>query len=68
MSAGTLIAIVVGAAVAVVLTFLFGSIPLVWYAAGAVCLFTGFVGPGIACLVVGVLIHVFRFSRRAFRR
>lgn len=68
MSAGTLIAIVVGAAVALVLTFLFGSIPLVWYAAGAVCLFTGFVGPGIACLVVGVLIHVFRFSRRAFRR
>ena len=68
MSAGTLIAIAVGAAVLLVLSFLFGSIPLVWYAAGAVCQFTGFVGPGIACLVVGVLIHVFRFSRRAFRR
>jgi hypothetical protein len=68
MSAGTLIAIVIGAAVALVLAFLFGSIPFVWYAAGAVCLFTGFVGPGIACLVVGVLLHVFRYSRRAFRR
>jgi hypothetical protein len=68
MSAGTLIAIAVGAAVLLVLSFLFGSIPLVWYAAGAVCLFTGLVGPGIACLVVGVLLHVFRFSRRAFRR
>jgi len=68
MSSGLIIAIVVGAAVLLILSFLFGSIPLVWYAAGAVCLFTGFVGPGIACLVVGVLLHVFRFSRRAFRR
>ena len=68
MSAATLIAIVVGAAVLLALVFLFGSIPFVWYAAGAVCLFMGYVGPGIACLVVGVLIHVFRYSRRAFRR
>ena len=68
MSAGLIVAIVVGAAVLLVLSILVGSLPIVWYVAGVVCLFTGFVGPGIALLVVGVLLHVFRFSRKAFRR
>jgi hypothetical protein len=68
MDAGVLIALVVGVAVLLLLSFVVAGIPLIWYAAGAVCLFTGLTGPGVACLVVGLLIHVFQWRRKAPRR
>jgi hypothetical protein len=64
MDSGVLITLVVGGAVLLVLSVLFASIPLVWYLVGAVCLFTGWIGPGLGCLVFGVLIQVFRSRRR----
>jgi hypothetical protein len=47
MESGVLITLVVGGAVLLVLSVLFASIPLVWYLVGAVCLFTGWIGPGL---------------------
>ena len=67
MDAGLIITLVVGGAVLLVLSIFVAAIPLIWYLAGAVCLFMGLIGPGLGCLVVGVLIHLFRFSRKAFR-
>lgn len=51
MDSGVLIAVVVGGAVLLVLSLLFASIPIVWYLVGAVCLFKGWIGPGLGCLV-----------------
>ena len=68
MDADVLIALVVGAAVLLVLSFAVAGIPLIWYVAGAVCLFTGLTGPALACLGVGLVIHVFQWRRKAPRR
>jgi hypothetical protein len=67
MDATVLIALVIGAAVLLVLSFVFAGMPFVWYLAGAVCLYKGLRVPGVACLVVGLLIHGFRHWRKARR-
>jgi len=46
-----------------VLSILFAAIPVVWYLVGAVCLFNGLIGPGLGCLVIGVVIHLFHRRR-----
>ena len=63
MDSGVLIALVVGGAVLLVLSILFAAIPLVWYLVGAVCLFKGWIGPGLGCLVIGVVLHLFHRRR-----
>jgi len=42
---------------------LFAAIPVVWYLVGAVCLFKGWIGPGLDCLVIGVVLHLFHRRR-----
>jgi hypothetical protein len=41
VDASVLIALVTGAAVLLVLSFVFAGMPFVWYFAGAVCLYKG---------------------------
>lgn len=65
MDSGVLIALVVGGAVLLVLSMLFAAIPVVWYLVGAVWLFKGWIGPGLGCLVIGVVLHL--FNRRRVR-
>ena len=60
MDLGVLISLVVGGAVLLVLSLLFAAIPIVWYLVGSACLFKGWIGPGIGCCVLGVLIHLFQ--------
>ena len=67
MDSTVIITLVIGGAVLLVLSIFFWSIPFIWYAAGVVCLYMDLTGPGIACLVIGVLIHVFRYRRKPFR-
>lgn len=67
MSAGILITVVIGAAVLLVLSFVFAGMPFVWYLAGAACLYKGLTVPGVGCLVVGLLIHGVRHWRKARR-
>lgn len=57
MDAGLLLTLVIGAAVLLVLSFVVAGMPFVWYVAGAICLYKGLTVAGLACLVVGLLIH-----------
>ena len=63
MDSGVLIALVIGGAVLLVLSILFVAIPLVWYLVGAVCVFKGWIGPGLGCLVIGVVVLLFHRRR-----
>jgi hypothetical protein len=67
VDASVLIALVIGGAVLLVLSFVFAGMPFVWYFAGAVCLYKGLTVPGVACLVVGLLIHGLRHRRKVRR-
>jgi hypothetical protein len=67
MDATVLIAVVIGAGLLLVLSFVFAGMPFVWYVSGAVLLYKGLTVAGVACLAVGVLIHAFRRWRKVRR-
>ena len=56
-------AILLGLAVIAMLilgaTLFAASIPLLWYLAAAALFFSGLIGPGLGCLLIGVIVHAF---------